>query len=121
MKSYDRVLPRDLFNEGLLLKCLGKVSLAIHNGLLPILTVSHLTDETLGFDIRLSPCGHLYCSNLKFECNHRDILFATPVNSRDSWPLLWGFDFESLYNEVFDGGGDLDKDFVLHFSTVLER
>lgn len=30
--SYRRVLPRDLFNEAKLLKCLGQLSLMIHDG-----------------------------------------------------------------------------------------
>lgn len=33
--EYQRVIPRDLFNEAKLLKCLGRLSLFIHDGKSP--------------------------------------------------------------------------------------
>lgn len=102
--DYSRVMPRDLFNEAKLLKCLGHVMLAHVNDQLPQLKVRHDTDETQGWAIKMSICGHLFCSNMVFSVKARRLYLATAVNDRTCWPLLYGWSarFEDMTEPVFD-------------------
>lgn len=62
--SYIRVIPRDLFNEADLLKCLGKIVLDIEDGKLPWLSYHHDGDA---FNIVQNESnGAIYCANLQF-------------------------------------------------------
>lgn len=102
--DYSRVMPRDLFNEAKLLKCLGHVMLAHVNDQLPQLQVLHDTDEAQGWAIKMSICGHLFCSNMVFSVKAKRLYLATAANDRTCWPLLYGWsaDFEDMTEPVFD-------------------
>lgn len=85
---YQRVLPRDLFNEAKLLKCLGQLCLQIHEGLAGNLTFEYLDPEQ-GFDIYQDQnSGDTYCDNLFFYLNKEIITFSSGINSRENWPLV---------------------------------
>lgn len=121
--DYQRVIPRDLFNEAVLLKCLGKVALWIHEGMLPLLTAEHTTmgdsdQHTQGFDVRLTECGLLFAGSLRFYlCGRRQVLFVTTYNSREPWPLLWCWSYDGDMLPVFADNGDPDPHFLRAMST----
>lgn len=107
--SYFRVIPRDLFNEGNLLKCYGRLWINLEN-----MALEHLlqhTDAEAGFNVMQDDSGFTYLSNVKLD----DFILYRPVNSREPWPLY------ALYNDeeysVFDEHGNFDK----MFKDLLKR
>ena len=111
--SYKRVLPRDLFRESLLLKCLGKLCLLIEDGELSGLYYEHVrTDSTFKVGCQESD-GGLICHNIKFfrTSDKRYIpIFTGLARPGEHWPLLCTtFDEEEI--EVFDNDGNITDDF----------
>jgi hypothetical protein len=104
--SYRRVIPRDLFNEANLLKCLGQLALATdiwldvkldHNGL----------DR---FDIHQDPSdGSIFVNNLAVFVHGQRIHVSRPLNSRESWPLYAQHGDDVV--PVFDRAGALSDEF----------
>jgi hypothetical protein len=113
--SYLRVIPRDLFNESKLLKCLGKISLYIHDNLLaPYNASNELENPEEGFIIEQSPDdGSIHCSNYIFMINGQPVSLYTPLNSRGNWPLL-----TDNYINVFEDDGTLSDEFLLYISNI---
>lgn len=116
--SYTRVIPRDLFNESKLLKCLGQLALLIHDGVgIPNglkLEYSHFENDDgrleEGFRIEQDESdGALYCSNLELFCDGRLIGLRCPYNSKDPYPLIWTSDEDE--GMVFCHDGSLTKGF----------
>lgn len=103
---YVRVLPRDLFNEAKLLKCLGFLALHIHDDALPALRLE-FDDEA--FCIDLSESGELYCANVKFWIGSDSISFYTPYNDKSPFPLQFCFDDE--IGAVFNDDGSYTDEF----------
>ena len=88
--SYRREIPRDLFNEAKLLKCLGQLSLMIEDGFTHRWPLR--LDYTGGgpFVIEQDPSdGGLYCFNVRLFCGEREIPLKTGLNSRDPYPLIF--------------------------------
>lgn len=86
MSDYQRVLPRDLFNESKLLQQVGRICLAIVDNELTRLSFEH---DDSAFDIRLSDKGSLYISNIEFlDVEGLPVSFKTTYNSRAKDPLL---------------------------------
>ncbi len=89
-KRYTRVIPRDLFNESKLLKCLGQLVLKIGNDRFAAdhLTVSH-TGAERGFIIGqdASDAG-LYCVNLNVWCYGQRLIFRSNYNSQSPYPFV---------------------------------
>lgn len=109
--SYERALPGDAFNEANLLKCIGRLTLLIEDGLLPGLIYDYYGGP---FEIEQNPSdGSLSISNIEFYLTDPDtpndknknllpIFFYRSLNSRDNWPL-----FEKETHEpVFDSEGN---------------
>jgi|688.fasta_scaffold2624612_1 hypothetical protein len=114
MKNYQRVLPRDLFNESKLLEQIGRICLAIHDGKLTQLDFEH---DGEAFDIQLSDEGGLYISNLEFlDSKNSPIFFSTNYNSRQKNPLMV-LDPETEENLfVFGDSGEFSKHFLEKFA-----
>ncbi len=113
---YVRVIPRDLFNESKFLKCLGQLSLLIHNGVAQSLTCDHEDPED-GFRIELDgEYGGLRCSNLTFSLGTRMIELYCPYNSKGSFPLEFVDDFGGI-GVVFNDDGSLSDE----FKSFLDR
>lgn len=111
--SYIHVIPRDLFNEAKLLKCLGQLALFILDRMhVPGgLAINSDTPED-GFQIEQDDnSGALYCSN--WECTYAGRLIGlnTPYNSKDAYPLRFvaGDDSEG---RVFNDDGTLAAEFL---------
>lgn len=96
--SYQRVIPRDLFNEANLLKCYGQLALLIHDykfptnprlELEPTLNVNDWGDETQdsSFRIEQDDDGGLCIVNLNLYVNDRLCSLRRPLNARQSFPL----------------------------------
>lgn len=81
--SYNRVIPRDLFNEANLLKCYGALEISLepygyaleHDGEGFLI----IQDET---------SGALSVENLWLTVRGCDYRFTRPLNSREAWPLF---------------------------------
>lgn len=87
--SYKRVLPRDLFNEAKLLKCVGKLTLMIEDGLLPDWHYHYDGDP---FNIVQDPNdGSISVANISFWCKAKSlnmVHICTPLNSKYNWPAM---------------------------------
>lgn len=89
---YQRIIPRDLFNESKLLKCLGQVALLIHEGKTggKKLVLEHDDSDYSGFFIEQDPSdGGLYCSNLKLMYHGREIGLRSIYNNKDPFPMIF--------------------------------
>lgn len=111
--TYRRVIPRDLFNDAKLLKCLGQLALIIFNGkdeansCPPTLEIDH---DGQPFNIVQDPeDGGLRCDNVTVTINGRPIKMTTNYNSRDNWPL-YADDTVPVFSEI--GYGRLSKEFL---------
>lgn len=91
--TYTRVLPRDLFNEANLLKCLGQLALIAHDRGRPDLISVSLKDTGEGgaFDIRQNDDdGSIYAAAVQITIRGRPWNHRRPLNSREPWPLwVW--------------------------------
>lgn len=108
--TYLRVIPRDLFNEASLLKCLGALWIALENK--PGVRITH---DSRPFDIRQDEAdGSIYAENVRLVIAERLFDHRRPLNSREPWPL-WvrpAFDPDVDDIAVFDQDGALSGDFI---------
>ncbi len=82
--TYQRVIPRDLFNEASLLKCLGKVYINLETAN----SDAKLVHDGNPFHIEQdASSGALFCSNVNLFLNDFHIPLTRPLNSRAPWPL----------------------------------
>ena len=111
---YARVIPRDLFNEASLLKCLGKLALELDRRR----TAAELDEDELKadpFDIRQDQSdGSISVMNLPFKVRGVPFRLSRPLNSREPWPLWcespFACDEEEV--EVFTAEGELSPAFL---------
>lgn len=112
--SYARVIPRDLFNEASLLKCLGKLALI----LMDRPSSAELDEDQLlaeGFRIEQDESdGSIEVANLPFKVRGVPFRLYRPLNSREPWPLWcespFACDGEDI--EVFTAEGQLTPTFL---------
>lgn len=118
--SYQRVIPRDLFNESKLLKCLGQLSLIIHDGLrVPRGLAIELLEPEDGFPVyQNTDDGSLSCPNVLLTCNGMAIDLRSRYNSKALYPLQYVIGDES--GDVLNEDGKLTSDFVGALSLVEE-
>lgn len=106
--SYLRVIPRDLFNEASLLKCLGKLALQLEDNYRH--RDVHLEDFGQAFAIEQNPDdGSIHVANLPFMVDGVQYNLYRPLNSREDWPLWLSTDAEDI--PVFDNFGGLSPEF----------
>lgn len=107
--NYIRVIPRDLFNEANLLKCLGKVYLNLERLNLPGVELEHQGDE---FKIEQNPDdGSICAANVLLRAADGVHLFHRPLNSREPWPLyLIGVDDSEI--PVFREDGEFSDEML---------
>lgn len=106
--SYQRVTPRDLFNEGNLLKCLGRVYINLE-GLGRESTLEH---DGEAFDIHQDEDGGLYVSNVVLRINEFVGVFSRPLNSRRAWPLYLTVEDGEREIQVFEESGEFTADML---------
>lgn len=106
--SYQRVIPRDLFNEGNLLKCLGRVYLNLE----VLGRESMLTHDGEEFSIDQDENGSLIVTNVMLMRDGQEFAFRRPLNSREPWPLyLVNSDDDEI--SVFDESGEFTEEMTL--------
>lgn len=111
--NYQRVLPRDLFNEAKLLKCLGRLFLMqANNQLNPNIRLEHDTSLNAGFTINQDQSdGSFFVSNISVYVN--DVLFyhCANLNCKDAYPLILTCSKTDEEFYVFDDNGNLASEF----------
>lgn len=103
--SYIRVIPRDLFNEANLLKCLGRLWIALDEAKCGH-KAQFVTEDVPMFDIRQNPDdGSTYVANIEFRIGGEKFTLYRPLNSREAWPLYtmregdWDFEPVAVFND----------------------
>ena len=120
--TYTRVVPRDLFNESQLLKCLGRLALLVEGGLGP----PGLTFEAMGgrFEIEMRPFdgGIFVAQGLAFKVGKSLLSLHVPLYARDSrYPLLCDDLDLGLEVYVFFEDGRLSQDFLDYVALMQEN
>lgn len=124
--NYQRVIPRDLFNEAKLLKCLGRFSLFIHDDKFNLESgylVMELHEEEKGFTIIQDMNGDISCENLHVLFNgdsgEHYLNLRTLLNSKENYPLWCYVETENdeIDVQVFNDDGSINQG----FKEVLER
>lgn len=116
--SYTRVIPRDLFNEAKLLKCLGQLALIAHDGVDSARTAFPrsvaIEHDGEAFEIEQDQdSGELYCSTIRVVIGPRkqEIRLVSAYNSRSPFPLLASCG-DSDQVDVFNADGTLSESFL---------
>ena len=118
--KYDRVAPRDLFNESKLLKCMGKLVIHLENEFRLVPIDSHYKS----FDIRLNRYDNtLHLVNIQFIIEGKSFIldsssFFVPYSSKDQWPLKFHWDWED--HDVLDSDGELDYEFKVLLKGIIQ-
>lgn len=105
--SYKRELPRDLYNEANLLKCMARVCQWINDEQAPGLEFRHETydehreRETPGFEVGGDADGETFVMNVKFTLRGKKVEFWRPLNARSAWPLKFHYCDEGDDDEVY--------------------
>lgn len=114
MSNYTRVIPRDLFNEASLLKCLGRLVIELERVNAP--SVGFDVEDVEFFDIVQSQDdGSISVANLSFSVQGKQYRLSRPLNSRQPCPLWLSDDDDPTFEaiEVFDERtGRLSSEFL---------
>lgn len=106
--AYCRVIPRDLFNEANLLKCLGRFWIETER-YQPQWVRIEFDNEP--FDVRLDEDdGSLSVANISISINGTDYRAKRPLNSREDWPLYLTTDDDCI--AVFTDDGSLSPEML---------
>lgn len=109
--SYNRVIPRDLFNEANLLKCLGHLAIKLE-----AIRGPELIEPEPGeaFVIEQDEDGAIACWTVTLKVRDEPVLLSRPLNSRRAWPLYathHGMRALDEPLEVFEQDGELTAEF----------
>lgn len=108
--SYQRVIPRDLFNEANLLKCYGKLWIELDRLNLPGVSLTQ-DEEGAAFDIWQNPDdGAITLLSVLLLVRGEEVPLWRPLNSREPWPLYALVGDTEL--AVFNDDGTLSSDMV---------
>lgn len=110
--GYTRVLPRDLFNEAKLLKCLGRLALLVHDYADWSERVRiEGPDDGDGFSIdQCQANGWLVCENIfvyRLQDGHaiEDLVhLVSPYNSKEPYPLMFLDENDDPTRVFYDDG-----------------
>ncbi len=115
--DYDRVVPRDFFNEAKLLKCMGVLAVKILDNQLPEGISIEIDEGGDPFQIEmLQEDGSLSVVNYPVTINGEEVIMKTKYNSKDNFPLYCMIDDEDYL--VFNESGEFDQDFIKKFSKI---
>lgn len=113
--NYQRVCPRDLFNEAKLLKNLGRLVVLIHDGIADARL--DFQDDGDPFEIGLHNAGYLTVTNgLMVTYRGRQLWLGIPYNDRSEWPLICHY--QDVDWDVFDYKGSLSDDFQYMLTLI---
>ena len=112
--SYIRVIPRDLFNEAKLLKCIGRLIIVNGETTLSMMSVQH-DDEPFNI-VQDTADGALSITNIQFKKGQHYIRFYTAYNSKRNYPLFYAFGDEEDF--VFDEEGNYSEEFKTFIKSL---
>jgi hypothetical protein len=112
--QYNRVIPRDLFNEAKLLKGVGRLVLLIHDGNNPS-NVKFVHDGE-PFEIGLMDEGYLSINNITFTINGKQIEIVSQYNATNNYTLIAYYDYCEYV--VFDEEGNYTTEFIEFCNTL---
>lgn len=120
--TYCRVVPRDLFNEASLLKCVGRVWILLDN----IVGHGAVLDEGDGSPFLIEQdegSGAIGVANLTFTVRGRQYFLMRPLNSREAWPLYVQSNSDPDFEEVavFDTMGAFTQEMLAFISPGATR
>ena len=112
---YQRVIPRDLFNEAKFLKCLGRIALLIHDGRDQH---NNSTPQSLRIDFdnqafqieQDAGSGALFCRNLVVFAGEHKVEIVHPYNSKENYPVI--FEGDEDEGDVFNDDGSFTQEFI---------
>ena len=112
--SYKRVIPRDLFNEGNFLNCIGKIEIerAHHDLDIELIYINSGVYTDRGFVIEQNSAdGSLYAKNIRLRIGMEKHTLRRPLNTREkpSVYITYGDDIDL---EIFDEDGSFSQDFI---------
>lgn len=114
---YRRVIPRDLFNESKLLKCLGQLSLLAHDQLLPGLEMDN-SGGPFVIDQRPEDGGLYVRSGVVCSVAKTPLTLYSHYNSKKPYPLLCANnDWEEIW--VFHDDGGVTEEFGAYVQSLL--
>jgi hypothetical protein len=100
--SYERVIPRDLFNEANLLKCYGRIEINLETAEAHDVELKH---DGNAFDIQQDfGSGAIFVANLKLVVRGTVCRLHRPLNSREDWPLYFTGENEEEISVFADDG-----------------
>ena len=114
--SYQRVIPRDFFNEAKLLKCMGVLQLYIDANNTPEGITIEIKETGAPFIIEKDETsGDIYITNYECKVNGNIVRFESNLNSKAEYPLSCYFQ-DSIFS-VFTDLGDFDNEFIEAFRS----
>src|SRR6478735_4525139 len=116
--NYNRVIPRDFFNEAKLLKCMGNLAVKILDFQIPEGINIVIEDSGDPFHIVLTDDGSLMVSNYNVTVNGEDVIMKSTYNSKENFPFFCEIDDEEY--KVFTDQGEFDKEFIERFQNSEE-
>lgn len=108
--KYQRVLPRDLFNEAKLLKCFGHLCLLILDNKIPPHSNMLFYSNGKAFDIELYNDGSLSICNIEIWIKDKMYSFFTTYNSKANYPLY--LEHLGIQYDVFMEDGTWTDEFI---------
>ena len=106
--SYLRVIPRDLFNESKLLKCLARLYIESEHQPEGAIAFRH---DGGAFQIEQDGSdGSIFVANVRVIVNGCRVDVYTTLNARGELPMY--FTFNDDIDRVFDDEGRLTKEFL---------
>lgn len=113
--SYIRVIPRDLFNEGNLLKCYGQIYINLERLNIAGIRLVHDGDA---FDIRQDEGdGGLTITNVHFMVGTTRLNLRRTMNSREPYPLMV-IGAEDEETPVFNDDGTFSSEFMFLLGSM---
>lgn len=113
--SYHRVIPRDLFNEANLLKCLGHLYVELEKAGKHLARLYFKHPDR--FNVDQNPAdGSISATNVHFLIAGKPYLLYRPLNSRRKWPLYAQLDRWDEPIEVFN---EEDGTLTDHFLVLI--
>lgn len=115
MKNYNRVIPRDFFNEAKLLKCFGVLALKVLDCQVPQGINISIEESGEAFKVKLDQInGSLHIVNYPVSINGEIVEVGTQYNSKDNFPFYCYINYCEIL--IFDEDGNFSEEFIENFN-----
>lgn len=109
MNNYERVIPRDFFNEAKLLKCMGRLALLILDGFIPDGMDINVWESGGPFEIVQDQDGNLSVKNYPVIIGGKTVYCYTLCNNQSPYPFCALIGDEEI--RIFDAEGNFTEEF----------